>query len=65
MAHDAEFSALDKWWTISFLNSYTGAITGPRVLDLCGGMARNSSWYARMFDTVDVLDLEPAFGNLD
>ena len=57
MAHNEEFSAMNKVWTINFLSDWTGAMIGPKALDLCGGMARCSSIYAHMFDTVDILDL--------
>ena len=64
MAHNDEFSRVDNNWTVLFLNEYADEILGPRVLDLCGGMSRCSSWYGPLFDTVDVLDLQPEWGEL-
>ena len=65
MAHSGSFSAMDTLWTINFLQSSGVNLSGERILDLCGGMSRCSDVYARMFEKVDVLDLQPEWGKLD
>ena len=64
MAHSGVFSSMDTLWTSSFIQSSGVDLTGERILDLCGGMARCASVYASKYQKVDVLDLKPSYEDL-
>ena len=64
MAHNGVFSAKDKLWTSNFIQESGIKLFGDLILDVCGGMSRCSNVYDSMFGKVDVLDLQPEWGEL-
>ena len=63
MGNDEEFSNSDLTKTERFIKRYVKDFSGERVLDICGGLGRNSELLAKRFKKIDILDLKPDFSN--
>ena len=64
MANDKKFHESDIKMTNAFLEPFKEAISGGRVLDICGGIGRCGNMLAKLFDKIDIYDLKPGWGDL-
>ena len=63
MANNEAFSAKDIAQTEAFIEKCKAHIGGSKVMDICGGLGRNSGWLSKFFNTIDVQDLYPQWGS--
>jgi len=64
MAHNNKFDKQDFKISNKFLEPIRFYITGDKILTLCEGMSRNGKLLENLFNTFDVCDLNPSFGDL-
>ena len=65
MANNDDFHVADIVLTEKFLEPFKESIRGGKVLDICGGIGRCGNMLAKLFDTIDIYDLKPSFGELE
>ena len=64
MANNNKFNAKDQKLTIDFLQGISNDIRGKKVIDLLGGLSRCGQILMKLFDVIDVIDLNPTFGDI-
>ena len=64
MANNKKFNEKDIEITKEFLEFLRPQISGGIVLDICGGSSRCGEVLSDMYNTIDIFDIKPSFGEL-